>query len=172
MKDKDACKKYIELHEGRKEKAYVDTKKHPTIGIGFNLDRADAKQWVESLGLNYDAMKEGKIGLTNSHIEQLYEADLATAIADAKKFFPRFDELDAMRQIVLVDMVFNLGLSRLNKFKKFKLALEQNDYEEAAQQMEQSRWAKQVNSRSLKANIPAMRNGEMPYNDIALRSLV
>jgi hypothetical protein len=53
------------------------------IGIGFNLDRSAACQCIERLGLNYHDVKEGKVGLTNSHIEQLFETDLDAAINDA-----------------------------------------------------------------------------------------
>lgn len=83
----------------------------------------------------------------------------------------RFDELDSMRQIALVDIAFNLGLTRLNKFKNFKLTLEKNNYEKAAQHMEQSEWARQVKSRAAKGNIPTMRNCQMLYNNIILRSV-
>jgi len=49
--------------------------------------------------------------------------------------------------MAIVDMAFNLGLTKLNKFKKMKAGLMNNDYQTAADEMVDSNWYKQVKSR-------------------------
>ena len=44
-------------------------------------------------------------------------------------------------------MAFNLGLTKLNKFKEMRKALMQNDYNKAADEMIDSNWYKQVKTR-------------------------
>ena len=56
--------------------------------------------------------------------------------------------VDSIRQLVLMDMAFNMGVPRLCKFIKMWAALEQYDYTKAAEEMLDSRWAKQVKTRA------------------------
>ncbi len=62
--------------------------------------------------------------------------------------FPSFDELSPNRQKALIDMMFNLGYTRLGKFIKMRKAIANGDYAEAASQMLDSKWAKQVKGRA------------------------
>ena len=70
-------------------------------------------------------------------------------------------ELDAVRQRVLVDMGFNLGIPTLLKFQNMWLAIEQEDFIQASIEMMDSRWARQVGQRAHKLS-EAMRIGEWP----------
>ena len=60
---------------------------------------------------------------------------------------PVFGELSETRKIVLINMYFNLG-NRLFKFNNMLYAIHAKDYEEAAKQMLDSKWAKQVKGRA------------------------
>ena len=51
-------------------------------------------------------------------------------------------------QEVLVNMMFNLGRTRLGKFKKFIGAINEANWSEAAIEMMDSRWATQVGPRA------------------------
>lgn len=163
MKNIRACKAFIEKHEGRKNKMYLDTHGHPTIGVGFNLDKKNSKMILQSLGLKLDQVKTGKTTLTEVQINKLFEHDLAIAIEDAKKFYRAFDFLDEVRQLVLVDMAFNLGYTMLSQFIKFHQALESKNYEKAAAEMLFSKWAEQVKHRATE-NASAMRIGKIALN--------
>ena len=72
---------------------------------------------------------------------------------------PCVEELDAVRQLVLMDMAFNLGVPRLCKFKKMWAAVHENKLDVAAKEMLDSRWANQVKSRATKL-AHAMHHGE------------
>lgn len=145
--DVEACK-FIKSHEGCIPKVYRDTNNIPTIGIGFNLTRPNSRSLIEYVGANFYDILSGKTDLTNEQIDSLFTLDVQNAIIDAKKFTKSFDNHPNLIKLVLVDMVFNLGLARLNKFKKFKAALEEFNYLNVADEMMNSKWYKQVKSRS------------------------
>jgi lysozyme len=59
---------------------------------------------------------------------------------------------------VLVEMIFNMGVKGLMSFRRMLAALGRADYQEAAREMLNSRWAEQVGARAVElANI--MREG-------------
>lgn len=146
--DKDEIKKLIEKHEGRESKVYKDTEGHPTIGVGFNLDRADARQKIEALGLDYDKVRSGEVSLDKGQIDSLRDADVDHAIEAARDNVSNFDGLSDNRQAALTDMAFNLGSEGLSKFKNTIDAVESGDFEKAAEEMADSQWAGQVGNRS------------------------
>jgi GH24 family phage-related lysozyme (muramidase) len=145
----DALKQMLIRHEGSREKVYLDSKKIPTIGVGFNLRRQDAPKLIQKLGLNYSNILNGKEQLRPEHIDALLMHDIQTAINDAKQFVPNFDQLPEKVQMIVVDMAFNLGLQRLMKFEKFRAALLKQNYIEAANQMKDSAWYNQVKNRGV-----------------------
>ena len=51
-------------------------------------------------------------------------------------------------QLIIANMMFNLGYPRMSKFKKMKLAVDNSDWKEAAIQMEDSLWFRQVTNRA------------------------
>lgn len=119
-------------HEGDKRHPYKDSTGHLTIGVGHNLEAAPLSDAVVALLLDED-------------INDAYQACLTIA---------PFGALDEVRQHVVLDMCFNLGLPRLLKFERMLKALEQHDYEAAAKEMLDSQWAKQVGERA--ARLAAM----------------
>jgi len=138
--------KQLAEHEGFRHTVYNDPEGLPTIGIGFNLaDPTNQKILIQTLGLT----PSPSLKLTNEQIEKLYKITFNRALSDAKKFYPDFDTLPVNVKKALVDMSFNLGLTRLNKFEKFKSALAQRDYKKAADEMLDSKWARQVKGRAI-----------------------
>lgn len=145
-------------NEDRRERSYLDSEGIPTIGIGFNLERGDAPVKIAALGLDYDDVVAGRQTLSDAQIDRLLADDLVTAIGDARDLFADFDSLTTPRQIVLVDMAFNLGKPRLANFRKMIAAIDAGDWEEAADQMMDSRWYRQVKTRGDR-NVAVMRTG-------------
>ena len=147
-------------NEDRRNRTYLDSEGIPTVGIGFNLERADAPVKVAALGLNYDDVVAGRQTLSDAQIDRLLADDLVTAIGDARDLLADFDSLITARQIVLVDMAFNLGKPRLANFRKMIAAINARDWDEAAAQMMDSRWYRQVKTRGDR-NVTVMKTGTL-----------
>jgi len=141
------AKESIAFHEGWENSVYICTEGYPTIGIGFNLKRPNAKSMIERVGANYQDVLNGQ-PLSDNQIKQLFEFDLQTAINDAKQFLPNFNEQPSEVKSIIVDMAFNLGYPRLSSFENMKEALLNKDYQTAANEMIDSRWYNQVGRRS------------------------
>ena len=125
---------YIKAHEGFSYKIYLCPTGYPTIGWGHKL---------------LDHEKElYKDGITDEAAEELLTADIAAAEQDARNLFRNFNELTENRQGVLIDMAFNLGWHGLSKFKKFRLAVQAEDWQHAAKEILLSKYAKQVGRRA------------------------
>jgi lysozyme len=99
---------------------------NPTIGIGRELSMR---------------------GLTEEEIAYLLDNDLADVLKDAAKF-RWFDKLDSVRQNVVLEMLFNLGLTRFLGFKKFIGYMSEQRFTHAAEEMRDSRWYRQVGKRA------------------------
>ena len=100
-----------------------------TVAVGRNLD---------DLGISED---EAMFMLDN---------DISRVEKELIRRLPVYAELSETRKIVLCDMCFNLGISRLMKFKKMIAALEAGDFTKAANEMADSRWANQVGLRAIR----------------------
>ena len=116
------------LHEGLRLKPYRCTAGKLTIGVGRNLDDK---------------------GISKEEALFLLRNDIATVTTQLQKY-DWYINADPIRQKVLVDMAYNLGVGGLLKFRKMIAALERGDYEGAADQMLDSRWAEQVGYRAVR----------------------
>ncbi len=128
----------IKQHEGLRLKPYQCTAGKLTIGYGRNLD---------------------DVGISEAEAEYLLEQDMKASIVQASNF-PFFIGLNDYRKAVIVDMIFNLGLTRFNQFKRMLNALQRHDYQQAATEMLDSRWAVQVGKRADRL-AEIMRSGEL-----------
>ena len=116
----------VKLGEGTRLKPYRCTAGKLTIGVGRNLD---------------------DVGISMEEAEYLLMNDLKRAEKEAEKFSV-YKKLNQARKDVLIEMVFNLGFARLSGFKKMFAALEKGNYDEAANQMLDSNWHRQVGKRA------------------------
>ena len=156
---KEHLLKELVKHEGLRLQVYQDTLGIDTIGIGRNLeDRGISKEELDELDIpTIDHVYE--YGITEADAMVLAENDVQIVEEELLRAHPCVEDLDAVRQLVLVDMAFNMGVPRLCKFKKMWNAVHENKFDVASKEMLDSRWANQVKSRSVKlAN--AMHNGE------------
>jgi lysozyme len=125
--NKEALVDQLIRHEGLELKVYKCTEGIETIGIGRNLvDR----------------------GVTEEEARYLCNNDIEIVEHELLRNFPFVADLDDVRLRVILDMAFNLGISRLRNFKKMWEALEGADYETAAIEMMDSKWARQVKTRA------------------------
>ena len=147
------------VSEGLRLQVYKDTLGIDTIGIGRNLeDRGITKEELDWMDIpNIDVVYE--MGITEADAVYLATNDVQIVEEELVRAHPCVEELDAVRQLVLVDMAFNMGVPRLSKFKKMWNAVHENKFDVAAKEMLDSRWANQVKSRSTK-HAHAMHHGE------------
>ena len=136
----DSAHALIRLHEGLRLKPYRDTVGKLTIGYGRNLDDR---------------------GITQRDAETMLRDDVADTRTALITALPWFAELYGAREAVLIDMAFNLGPAGLLKFGRTLSAVEQGDYETAAVEMLDSKWAGQVGQRATRL-AEMMRTGEWP----------
>ena len=156
---KEHLLKELVKHEGLRLQVYQDTLGIDTIGIGRNLeDRGISKEELDELDIpTIDHVYT--YGITEADAMILAENDVQIVEEELLRAHPCVEDLDAVRQLVLVDMAFNMGVPRLCKFKKMWNAVHENKFDVASKEMLDSRWANQVKSRAVKlAN--AMHNGE------------
>jgi lysozyme len=146
-------------HEGLVLTVYQDSLGIDTIGIGRNLeDRGISKEELDYMDIPSMAVVY-EHGITEADARYLAENDVQIVEEELVRSHPCVDKLDSVRQLVLMDMAFNMGVPRLCKFKNMWNAIHNEDFPNAAKEMLDSRWAIQVKSRSTKlAN--AMHNGE------------
>jgi lysozyme len=125
--DHDKLIDQLVLHEGLRLKPYLCTAGFQTVGVGRNLD---------ALGIS----EEEAFILLGNDIDRCCHA--------LDQLAEWWRDLDDVRQRVLVDMCFNLGPSRLMRFKKMWAALTEQAWDRAADEMLDSRWADQVGGRA------------------------
>ena len=111
------CMALLTKHEGRKNHVYLDTLQIPSIGIGFNLKRGGARQVLVSVGADYDQVLAGTQDLIDAQVDTLFNRDLDTALAAAKRQVPNFADLPLNARLVVVDMAF-MGEAGLAGFQK------------------------------------------------------
>ena len=112
----------IKLHEGIKLFPYIDTVGKTTIGVGRNLT---------------------DVGISNDEAIMLLNNDINKAEIELAHF-TWFTQLDTVRQGVLIELCFNIGLTSLLKFTQTLQAIQSKDYDAAAMHMLNSKWASQV----------------------------
>lgn len=139
---------WITRWEGRRNKTYIDSMGHPTVGIGFNLDAAGAQAAIEALGLDYSQVRDGTQILTDAQVDTLFQQSVNKAIAGARTVITSFDTIPGDKQIVIVDMIFNLGVAGFSAFHHTIQAINSQDWAGAAKQMQQSLWYTQVGQRA------------------------
>ena len=156
--NRDELVKMIAIHEGIVLNVYQDHLGIDTVGIGRNLqDRGITDGELSFINKTMDEVYE--VGLTEEEAYYLCMNDIAIVEKELLANKPVVNQLNAVRQMVLIDMAFNMGVPRLMKFKNMWLAIEKVNYQLANEEMIDSRWAGQVGSRAMKLSL-AMKNGE------------
>ena len=135
-------------HEGIRFEVYHDTKGIPTIGIGFNLNRPDARQRCEDCGADYDALLSGQASLTPAQCDCLFEHCVIDAVEFLAKEFPDFRQYSIPRQAALVDLMFNLGPGGFSEFRHMIIAIKVGDWQDAVTELLSSELDKQLPERT------------------------
>lgn len=130
----------IEFEEGRKKFPYKCSKNKLTIGIGRNIEER---------------------GLSDDEIDYIYKNDERIAESEAKTLVDGFEWLADARKIALVSMVFQMGKGRVSRFKKMIAAMNDNNFALAANEMLDSKWARDDTPERAERASEMMRTGKM-----------
>ena len=127
--------------EGEVPHVYIDSEGYYTVGVGRMLDER----------------RGGR--LTHDEIDYLLQNDIDRTVYRLGHEFPWFHDVSDVRQECFINMAFNLGIRGLKNFKRMIDAAKRGDWEDAAREALDSRWATQVGNRAIRIS-EAMRTGE------------
>ncbi len=144
--DRNALAAELIRDEDERLKVYRCTAGKRTIGIGRNLDDVGiSKAETASLGITLASVL--KNGITREQSRALFANDIAACERQLDAKLPWWRTLNDVRQRVLLNMCFNLGINRLLGFKNTLAKMERGDFVGAAAGMRASLWARQVGDR-------------------------
>jgi lysozyme len=131
----EELKEQIKEHEGFVPRTYKDSLGKRTIGFGHLC--VEPEQW--------DDDKE----YTREELERVFDKDFEEAVKNAESLISE-RSINFIAKQVIIEMVFQLGIGGVGKFKRMWSALDTEDYGEASFQMMDSLWAKQTPNRAEK----------------------
>ena len=125
----------VKKHEGYRNKVYLDTLGKRTVVVG-HLCVEDF--WEDDKEYEEDFLMD------------ILKKDLQEAIRGARSLMEEHDctDIDEQAEELLIEMVFQLGMTGVSKFRKMWDALSEKNYIGASYEMLDSRWAKQTPNRA------------------------
>ena len=135
----DKLREELTFDEGCINKIYLDHLGYPTFGIGHLVLETDPEHG-----------KEVGTPVSEERIKECFENDIENVFNDLDRNIPWWRDLPKDLILVIANMSFNLGITRLLKFKNFLKAMEDKDWDKAAVEMIDSRWAIQVGPRAIR----------------------
>jgi lysozyme len=133
----EKLREQISIDEGIEYNIYLDHLGYPTFGIGHLIIDSDPEKGQE-VGTS----------VSEERVNQAFDDDVQTVVADCKICFNSWDGYPEEAKQVFANMMFNMGRTRLSKFKMLIAAAESGDWKEAGAQGRDSRWYKQVTNRA------------------------
>jgi len=144
----DVSKVYEEISEdeGKILHKYLCSESHPTIGIGHKVLNTDAEADLPVHEVHEEVSEEECI--SEGRCYELFQQDVQIAIDGCRQIYDNWEELPQEAQHVLTNMGFQLGQGGLSKFKNFKIAIEDYQWQRASEEMLDSRWNRQTPERA------------------------
>lgn len=133
----DKLREEIALDEGIEFKIYLDHLGLPTFGIGHLITESD-EEHGQPVGTP----------VSEDRVMDAFEEDVQVVLEDCERLYSDFYELPEEVQLIIANMMFNMGRPRLSQFKGMKREVDARDWEAAAAEMLDSRWARQVPNRA------------------------
>ena len=127
----------LEIDEGVKYVIYLDHLGLPTFGIGHLVTKTDSESG-QAVGTS----------VSKERVAECFDMDVQSVINDCDKLYHNFENLPEEVQQIIANMMFNLGRTRLSKFKGMKRGIDSMNWNQAADEMVDSRWYRQVNNRA------------------------
>ena len=133
----EQLRKELEVDEGVKYEIYNDHLGYPTFGIGHLVRDTDPEAGA-ALGTP----------VSEDRVIEAFNQDVETVLNDCTILYGDFNELPEEAQLIIANMMFNLGRPRLSKFKGMKAGVDARDWKKAADEMVDSAWYRQVPNRA------------------------
>ena len=133
----DQLRKELERDEGVKYEVYLDHLGYPTFGIG-HLITDDDPECGTSVGTE----------VSSDRVQEAFDFDVESVLSDCERLYVQFEHLPEEAQLIIANMMFNMGYTRLSKFKGMKRGVDARDWNAAADEMVDSKWYKQVSRRA------------------------
>jgi lysozyme len=132
----------LKIDEGYSEHVYKCPAGANTVGFGYNLDSNSLH--LSSLEINH-AFRNG---MGEVEAERILLIMVKKTVEELQRIFTNWNTISKTRQDALINMCFNLGVTRFLKFKKMIVLVEDNDFVAASKEGLNSLWAKQLPARS------------------------
>ena len=133
----EQLRKELEVDEGVKYEIYNDHLGYPTFGIGHLVRDTDPEHG-----------KEIGTPVSKDRVIEAFNKDVESVLNDCTILYGNFSKLPEEAQLIIANMMFNLGRPRLSKFKGMKAGVDAGDWKKAADEMIDSAWYKQVPNRA------------------------
>ena len=130
-------RKQLEIDEGVKYDIYLDHLGLPTFGIGHLVTKTDPESG-QAVGTS----------ISKERVAECFDMDVQSVINDCNKLYEDFENLPEEVQQIIANMMFNMGYTRLSKFKGMKRGVDSLNWNQAADEMVDSRWYRQVTNRA------------------------
>ena len=135
--DREAVFEQMKIDEGVVYEVYHDHLGLPTFGVGHLVLDSDP-EYGKPVGTPVD----------EDRVNDCFEKDLDTAISECAVLYEEFEEMPGEVQEILVNMMFNMGRTRLSGFKNFKKAVDSGDWKTAGIEGRDSKWYRQEGNRA------------------------
>ena len=135
--DIEKLREQLEVDEGCVYEIYNDHLGYATFGIGHLVTESDPEQG-QSLGTT----------VSSDRVTEAFESDVQGVLQDCDILYPDFSSLPEEAQQIIANMMFNLGRPRLSKFAGMKRGVDARDWNQAADEMVDSAWYRQVTNRA------------------------
>ena len=127
----------LEIDEGVKYEIYLDHLGLPTCGIGHLIVEGD-EEYGQEVGTP----------VSEERVAELFEQDVQVTLDECERLYSDFSELPDEVQLIIANMMFNMGRPRLSQFKGMKRGVDARDWNSAADEMVDSKWYRQVTNRA------------------------
>jgi lysozyme len=135
--DIEQLREQLMVDEGVVYEIYNDHLGYATFGIGHLVLEGEPEHGL-SVGTP----------VSEDRVNECFVKDLQSVVEDCKKLHDAWDGYPEEAKQIIANMMFNMGLTRLSKFRKHNAALQCGDWKEAAVEGRDSRWYRQVTNRA------------------------
>ncbi len=133
----EQLRKELELDEGCKHETYLCSQNVVTGGIGHMITEWDDEKYAE-VGVE----------ISDEQVKAWFDKDIETVLSDCELLYDDFDHLPEEAQLIIANMMFNLGYPRLKKFVGMKAGVDARDWNKAADEMIDSNYYRQLPNRA------------------------